>query len=46
MNISKGKGLLKNIHAYDNVDDILIWKIVNKDIPVLLIEAKTVLNEN
>ena len=36
----------KVIHAYDNVDDILIWKIVNKDIPLLLIEAKTLLNEN
>jgi uncharacterized protein with HEPN domain len=36
----------KVIHAYDNVDDILIWKIVNKDIPLLFIEAKTLLNEN
>ena len=36
----------KVIHAYDNVDDILIWKAVNKDIPLLLQEAKTLLNEN
>ncbi|QBN18719.1 HepT-like ribonuclease domain-containing protein [Flavobacterium nackdongense] len=34
------------IHAYDAVDDILIWKIINKDIPLLLIEAKTLLDEN
>ncbi len=36
----------KVIHAYDSVDDILIWKIINKDIPLLLIEAKNLLNEN
>ena len=36
----------KVIHAYDNVDDILIWKIINKDSPQLLIEAKKLLNEN
>jgi uncharacterized protein with HEPN domain len=36
----------KVIHAYDTVDDILIWKIINKDIPLLLIEAKTLLDEN
>ena len=36
----------KVIHAYDSVDDILIWKIVNKDIPLLLIESNTLLNEN
>lgn len=34
------------IHAYDSVDDILIWKIIMKDLPVLLEEAKKVLNEN
>lgn len=39
---------LKNkvIHAYDSVDDTLIWKIINKDIPLLLDEAKILLNEN
>ena len=36
----------KVIHAYDNVDDILIWKIINKDIPQLLNEANVLLNEN
>jgi uncharacterized protein with HEPN domain len=36
----------KVIHAYDNVDDILIWKIINKDIPELLNEANALLNEN
>ena len=36
----------KVIHAYDSVDDILIWKIIMKDLPVLLEEAKKVLNEN
>lgn len=36
----------KVIHAYDSVDDILIWKIVNIDIPQLLIEANTLINEN
>ncbi len=34
------------IHAYDSVDDILIWKIIMKDIPVLLEEAKKLLDEN
>jgi uncharacterized protein with HEPN domain len=36
----------KVIHAYDSVDDILIWKIVNKDLPLLLIESNTLLDEN
>jgi uncharacterized protein with HEPN domain len=36
----------KVIHAYDSVDDILIWKIINKDVPLLFIEANTLLNEN
>ena len=36
----------KVIHAYDSVDDILIWKIIMKDIPLLLEEAKKLLNEN
>lgn len=29
----------KIIHAYDNVNDIIIWKVENKDIPVLLEEV-------
>jgi uncharacterized protein with HEPN domain len=36
----------KVIHAYDSVDDILIWKIINKDVPLLFIEANILLNEN
>lgn len=36
----------KVIHAYDSVDDVLIWKIINKDLPMLLEEAKILLNEN
>jgi uncharacterized protein with HEPN domain len=36
----------KVIRAYDTVDNILIWKIINKVIPLLLIEAKTLLDEN
>ena len=36
----------KVIHAYDSVDDILIWKIIMKDLPILLQEAKQLLNEN
>ena len=34
------------IHAYDSVDDILIWKIIMKDLPILLEEAKKLLDEN
>ncbi|HYD90762.1 MAG TPA: HepT-like ribonuclease domain-containing protein [Flavobacterium sp.] len=33
----------KVIHAYDSVDDILIWKIVMKDIPVLEAEVRNLL---
>jgi uncharacterized protein with HEPN domain len=36
----------KVIHAYDNVDDILIWKIIMKDLPLLLSESNNLLNEN
>ena len=31
------------IHAYDAVDEIIIWKIVVKDIPVLIEETQTLL---
>ena len=34
----------KVIHAYDSVDDVLIWKIVLKDIPVLEKEVKVLLS--
>ncbi len=33
----------KVIHAYDNVNDIIIWKVINKDIPLLLEEVKGLL---
>jgi uncharacterized protein with HEPN domain len=36
----------KVIHAYDTVDDVLIWKIVMKDLPVLQQEVKNLLAEN
>lgn len=36
----------KVIHAYDSVDDIIIWKIIMKDLPVLLEESKKLINEN
>lgn len=31
------------IHTYDNINDILIWKIVTKDIPVLEAEVSRLL---
>lgn len=34
----------KVIHAYDNVNNILIWKIVTKDLPILLSEVNSYLN--
>lgn len=36
----------KVIHAYDTVDDIIIWKIIMKDLPLLLEETTQLLNEN
>ena len=36
----------KVIHAYDNVNNIIIWKVVTKDLPVLLSEVKNSLKEN
>ena len=30
----------KVIHAYDNVNDVIIWKVIMKDIPVLESEVK------
>jgi uncharacterized protein with HEPN domain len=34
----------KVIHAYDSVDNEIIWKIVMKDLPVLLIEVNELLD--
>ena len=36
----------KVIHSYDAVDDILIWKIIMKDLPILMKEVKKLLDEN
>lgn len=36
----------KIIHSYDNVNNIVIWKIIIKDIPVLQKEVNTYLGEN
>lgn len=36
----------KVIHAYDSIDDILIWKIIMKDLPLLIEETTQLLNEN
>jgi uncharacterized protein with HEPN domain len=35
----------KIIHAYDNINDAIIWKIVIRDIPVLLSEVNELLNK-
>lgn len=36
----------KIIHAYDNVNDTVIWKIIMVDIPVLQHEVELLLKEN
>lgn len=33
----------KVIHAYDNVNDIIIWKVVMKDLPILQQEIEQLL---
>jgi uncharacterized protein with HEPN domain len=33
------------IHAYDNVDEIIIWKVITTDIPVLLHEVQQLLQQ-
>ncbi|MDE3142951.1 MAG: DUF86 domain-containing protein [Bacteroidota bacterium] len=35
----------KIIHAYDNINNTIIWKIIMKDIPVLLNEVEELLNQ-
>ena len=35
----------KVIHAYESVDDVLIWKVIMIDIPVLHAEAEKLLND-
>ncbi len=34
------------IHAYDAVDDIIIWKVIMKDLPILEKKVQKILNEN
>ena len=33
------------IHAYDNVDNVIIWGIINKDLPELKIQVSKILND-
>lgn len=35
----------KVIHAYDNVNDVIIWKVIMKDIPVLESEVKDLMKD-
>lgn len=35
----------KVIHAYDSIDETIIWRIVIKDIPILLSEVNELLNK-
>ena len=35
----------KVIHAYDSIDETIIWRIVIKDIPILLSEVNELLNQ-
>ena len=50
INITNGKRIisLRNwvIHAYDNVDNIIIWGIIDKDLPLLKEEVSTLLRGN
>ena len=32
------------IHAYDAVDEIIIWKVINRDLPILKNEIQNLLN--
>jgi|TARA_R110002096_G_scaffold258028_1_gene451635 uncharacterized protein with HEPN domain len=33
------------IHAYDNVDNVIIWGIIDKDLPLLKAQVAELLNE-
>lgn len=33
------------IHSYDAVDDIIIWKIITKDLPILKDEVEKLLQQ-
>jgi uncharacterized protein with HEPN domain len=34
------------IHAYDRVDETIIWKIIMKEVPVLLTDVQNLLSKN
>jgi uncharacterized protein with HEPN domain len=34
------------IHAYDAIDDVIIWKIIMKDLPILLQEVASLLEKS
>lgn len=35
----------KIIHSYDNVDDIIMWGIITKHLPVLKLEIENLINK-
>lgn len=35
----------KVIHAYDSIDNEIVWKIVVKDLPILMLEIEALLNK-
>ncbi len=34
------------IHAYDDIDEIIVWKIIMKDIPVLIQEIEALMRQD
>jgi uncharacterized protein with HEPN domain len=36
----------KVIHAYDNVNDVIIWKVITKDLPILKKEIEEFLKDS
>jgi uncharacterized protein with HEPN domain len=34
------------IHAYDNVDNVIIWGIIHKDLPLLKVQVSNLLREH
>lgn len=34
------------IHAYDNVDNVIIWGIIDKDLPLLKVQVDDLMNSN
>ena len=33
-------------HSYDDVDETIVWKIIMKDIPILLMEVRELMKED